>query len=322
MRIFLPGATGALGSRLVPQLVAAGHTVVGTTRHDSRPPAARDRRRAVRARPARRRRGAGRGRGRAPDVLVHELTALAGLGNRVRSPRSSPRPTGGAPRARTCCSPRDGRPGCAGWSRRATAAGRTRGPAVRSRPRRPARPDPGADAAAGAGRDPAPGGGRDRVRRGPRAAVRRLLRPRHLARPGGVHVGVVRARKFPIVGAGAGIVVLPHRRRGLGHRGGDRARRARRLQRRRRRARPGPGVAAGAGRRARRAPAPARAGLAGPAAGRRAGMVMMPSARGMSSAKAKRELDWAPAYPSWRDGFRDLGAASVTERAAHGRAQG
>jgi 2-alkyl-3-oxoalkanoate reductase len=36
------------------------------------------------------------------------------------------------------------------------------------------------------------------------------------------------------------------------------------------------------------------------------GMVMMLSARGMSNAKARRELDWAPAYPSWRDGFRAL----------------
>ena len=32
MRIFVAGATGALGRRLVPLLVANGHTVVGTTR--------------------------------------------------------------------------------------------------------------------------------------------------------------------------------------------------------------------------------------------------------------------------------------------------
>ena len=32
MKIFLAGATGAIGKRLLPQLVAAGHTVTGTTR--------------------------------------------------------------------------------------------------------------------------------------------------------------------------------------------------------------------------------------------------------------------------------------------------
>jgi nucleoside-diphosphate-sugar epimerase len=34
-----------------------------------------------------------------------------------------------------------------------------------------------------------------------------------------------------------------------------------------------------------------------------AGVVMMTEARGASNAKAKRELDWRPAYPSWREGF-------------------
>lgn len=32
MRIFLAGATGAVGTALVPKLVAAGYDVVGTTR--------------------------------------------------------------------------------------------------------------------------------------------------------------------------------------------------------------------------------------------------------------------------------------------------
>jgi len=32
MRIFLAGATGALGRRLVPLLVSGGHQVTGTTR--------------------------------------------------------------------------------------------------------------------------------------------------------------------------------------------------------------------------------------------------------------------------------------------------
>jgi nucleoside-diphosphate-sugar epimerase len=36
MRIFVAGATGAIGRRLVPMLVAAGHTVAGTTRTSAR----------------------------------------------------------------------------------------------------------------------------------------------------------------------------------------------------------------------------------------------------------------------------------------------
>jgi hypothetical protein len=34
-----------------------------------------------------------------------------------------------------------------------------------------------------------------------------------------------------------------------------------------------------------------------------AGVAMMTEIRGASNAKAKRELGWAPAYPSWRKGF-------------------
>jgi hypothetical protein len=31
---------------------------------------------------------------------------------------------------------------------------------------------------------------------------------------------------------------------------------------------------------------------------------MLTQIRGSSNAKAKRELDWMPYWPSWRDGFR------------------
>jgi len=34
-----------------------------------------------------------------------------------------------------------------------------------------------------------------------------------------------------------------------------------------------------------------------------AGVVMMTEARGCSNAKAKRELGWQPAHPTWRQGF-------------------
>jgi nucleoside-diphosphate-sugar epimerase len=36
MRVFVAGATGAIGKQLVPRLVAAGHEVYGTTRSESK----------------------------------------------------------------------------------------------------------------------------------------------------------------------------------------------------------------------------------------------------------------------------------------------
>jgi nucleoside-diphosphate-sugar epimerase len=36
-----------------------------------------------------------------------------------------------------------------------------------------------------------------------------------------------------------------------------------------------------------------------------AGVVLMTELRGASNAKAKRELDWVPRYPSWRQGFKE-----------------
>src|SRR5258706_4486626 len=80
MRIFVTGASGAIGTRLVPQLLARGHQVVGTCHTAGSadrlgragadpivldlldPPAVRD---AVAA--------------AKPDAIVHEATALAGV---------------------------------------------------------------------------------------------------------------------------------------------------------------------------------------------------------------------------------------------------
>jgi nucleoside-diphosphate-sugar epimerase len=45
MKIFIAGASGAIGSHLVPQLVARGHQVVGTTRSAAKTGVLRARRR-------------------------------------------------------------------------------------------------------------------------------------------------------------------------------------------------------------------------------------------------------------------------------------
>lgn len=80
MRVFVAGATGAIGKQLLPRLVAAGHEVHGMTRSESK--------RAMLSElgavpvvadaldPDQVAEAVGRAR---PDVIVHELTAIGGL---------------------------------------------------------------------------------------------------------------------------------------------------------------------------------------------------------------------------------------------------
>jgi 2-alkyl-3-oxoalkanoate reductase len=79
MKVFLAGATGALGSKLVPQLVARGHEVVGMTRSASK----QDLVRSLGARPvvadALDPNAVAQAVASAePEVIVHQLTALSG----------------------------------------------------------------------------------------------------------------------------------------------------------------------------------------------------------------------------------------------------
>jgi 2-alkyl-3-oxoalkanoate reductase len=77
MRVFVAGATGAIGSKLVAALVRRGHEVIGTTRSSERAraieaagatPAVVD---ALDAQAVKRAVGEA-----VPDVIVHELTAI------------------------------------------------------------------------------------------------------------------------------------------------------------------------------------------------------------------------------------------------------
>jgi 2-alkyl-3-oxoalkanoate reductase len=80
MRVFVVGASGAIGTRLVPQLVSAGHQVIGTfvsTGHDQRI-------RALGAEPIALDLLDARAVSRAvlaahPDAIIHEATALANM---------------------------------------------------------------------------------------------------------------------------------------------------------------------------------------------------------------------------------------------------
>src|SRR5205085_6958336 len=44
------------------------------------------------------------------------------------------------------------------------------------------------------------------------------------------------------------------------------------------------------------------------------GVVILTEIRGASNAKAKRELAWRPAHPSWRQGFAEVSGAPAPER--------
>jgi nucleoside-diphosphate-sugar epimerase len=79
MQVFVAGATGAIGTQLIPQLVAAGHDVVGMTRS----PAKTDGLRALGARPVVADALDPDAVARAvaetePEVIVHQLTSLQG----------------------------------------------------------------------------------------------------------------------------------------------------------------------------------------------------------------------------------------------------
>ena len=85
MRVFVAGAAGAIGTRLVPRLVARGHQVTASTRSAGKV----DRLRALGATPVVVDGLDGAAVGEAvahaePDVIVHQMTALAGKPNMRR----------------------------------------------------------------------------------------------------------------------------------------------------------------------------------------------------------------------------------------------
>lgn len=80
MRVFVTGATGAMGQHLVPRLVEAGHKVIATTRT----PGKEERLRAAGAEPVildglDRAAVIAAVRAAAPEVIVHQMTALADM---------------------------------------------------------------------------------------------------------------------------------------------------------------------------------------------------------------------------------------------------
>jgi nucleoside-diphosphate-sugar epimerase len=310
MKVFVAGATGALGRALVPQLVAAGHDVVGQTRTASK----QDLIRSLGARPAVADAldpdAVARVVAEAdPEVIVHQLTALSG----GIDMRHFDRDFAVTNRLRTEGTDHLLAAGRAIGVRRFLAQSYAGWPVARTG-------DPVQSESAPL--DPAPAG----AMRTTHDAIRHLeaavtgagwtkgivLRYGGFygpgtslsVRPEGEHVALIKKRKFPVVGDGAGVWSFIHIEDAAtatvaaverGERGiynvvdDDPAPVAEWL----------PAIASVVGAKPpRRVPR-----WLGRIAAGEAGAVMMTEVRGASNEKAKRELGWTPRYASWRQGF-------------------
>ena len=307
MRVFVAGATGAIGKQLVPRLVEAGHEVHGMTRSESKQamlhelgavPVVADA-----LDPDQVAEAVGRAR---PDVIVHQLTALEG--GDMRHLERSLAPTN---RLRTEGTDHLLSAGQAVGVRRfvaqsigAVSYARTDGP-VKSEE------DPF---------DPAPAremretlaaiGHLEEAVLGARWTEGIVLRygafygPGTSMAPGGEQYEMIRRRRFPLVGDGGGVWSFIHVADAAeatvaaverGNRGiynivdDDPAPVAKWL----------PALAEELG-----AKKPVRVPrFVGRLFAGEAGVVMMTDVRGASNAKAKRELGWRLAHPSWLNGF-------------------
>ncbi|HEU5159213.1 MAG TPA: NAD(P)-dependent oxidoreductase [Streptosporangiaceae bacterium] len=312
MKIFIAGASSAIGGRLVPQLVARGHEVVGTTRSAAKTGALR----ALGAEPvivdALDPDSVADAVAKAePEVIVHQLTALNGpmtmrhvkrmaaATNRLRTEGTdhllaAARAVG----VRTFVAQSN-----ASWMER------TGGPVAVEDDRLEPSPPAGIAAAAVA------------ALRHVEAAVTGITWADGIvlrygafygpgtglsAAPDAVMTEQIRKRKFPIVGGGTGVWSMVHiadaaaatvaaierGRPGIYHVADDEPAQVREILLELARvlgAEP-----------PRRVPAWLARLVAGQGA-----VDLMTRARGISSDKAKRELGWTPRYPSWRTGFAD-----------------
>jgi nucleoside-diphosphate-sugar epimerase len=307
MRVFVAGATGAIGKQLVPRLVAAGHQVQGMTRSESKRAMLYD----LGAEPVVADaldpdQVADAVAGARPEVIVHQLTAIEAL-----DPRHFDRDFALTNRLRTEGTDHLLSAGQAMGVRRFVAQSYGAWPYVRSGGPVKTEEDP---------LDPTPA----REMRETLAAIRYVERavlaaewtkgivlrygafygPGTTMAPGAEQFELVSRRKFPLVGNGAGVWSFIHIADAAeatvaavtqGSRGvynvvdDDPAPVAEWL----------PALAQELGaKKPMHVPRFVGRLIAG-----EAGVVMMTDARGASNAKAKRELGWSPAHPSWRQGF-------------------
>jgi 2-alkyl-3-oxoalkanoate reductase len=307
MRIFLAGATGAVGQSLLPLLMDAGHQVVGMTRSKDKAERLRaagaepviadglDRDAVVAAVTAAR-----------PDAVVHQLTGLSGLANlrkfdaafaltnRLRTEGTDHLLAG----AKAAGVERFVAQSYAGWPYE-----RSGGPVKTEDD--PLDPEPVRSMSAS----------HAAIRHVERAAVEAggiALRyggfygPGTGIAPGGDQLELITKRRFPIVGDGGGVwsfvhihdaaaatlAALEHDGSGVYNIVDDDPAPVREWL---------PVLAQAAGAKPpRRIPRWLARLVAGEAV-----VAMSTEIRGASNAKAKRELGWTPAYPSWREGFAE-----------------
>jgi nucleoside-diphosphate-sugar epimerase len=308
MRVFVAGATGAIGRQLVPRLVARGHEVHGMTRSESKRellhqlgavPVVADALDADQVADA-----VGRAK---PDVIVHELTAIGGLDmrhfdrdfaltNRLRTDGTDHLLSAGqAVGVRRFVAQ-----GVAAYGMYVRAGGpvKTEEEPLESRPAREMRETLAAirhleQAVLGA-----------EWTQGIVLRYGAFYGPGTSLAPGAEQFNLVRRRKFPLVGDGAGVWSFVHVADAAeatvaaierGSRGvynvvdDDPAPVAEWL----------PTLAQQLGaKKPMRVPRFIGRLFAG-----EAGVIMMTEVRGASNSKAKRELAWHPAHPSWRQGF-------------------
>jgi 2-alkyl-3-oxoalkanoate reductase len=318
MHIFLAGATGAVGRSLVPLLISHGHTVTGTTRSPQKADDLRalgaepvvldglDRRAVLEAVAAAR-----------PEAIVNQMTALSGLSDLRKFERDFALTNRLRTEGTQHLLDAAGETGVervivqsyAGWP-----YARTGGPVKTEAD--PLDPDPPKQMRAIL----------DAIRRqealvtAPGGVALRyggFYGPGTGLAPGGEQWESVYARKFPVVGDGGGVwsfvhiedaaaavvAALEHWTPGEVYNIVDDEPAPVRVWL--------PAVAAAIG-----APPPRHVPRW---VGRLMGehvVAMMCEVRGASNAKARSELDWAPKWPTWREGFAALGATRQPARAA------
>jgi nucleoside-diphosphate-sugar epimerase len=293
------GASGAIGTRLVPQLTERGHEVIGT----SRSPANADRIRALGAQPLVLDLLDARAARRAvletqPEAIIHQATALAGAGFSRNLDRSFA-PTN---RLRT--------EGTDTLLAAAREAGVRRFVAQSFASYRYAR-EGGPVKTENDPLDPSPPAGASETNAAMRHLDEAVTDAGGIAlRYGGFYgaandglIGPVRKRQFPVIGDGGGVssfihlddaaaatvLALEHDATGIYNVVDDEPAPMREWL-------PALAEALGA-----KPPRHVPRWLARLIAGQ--GLVMMTESRGASNAKAKRELGWTLRYPSWRQGF-------------------
>jgi nucleoside-diphosphate-sugar epimerase len=307
MKVFVAGATGAMGKQLVPRLVAAGHQVVGMTRSESKQATLRELGATPVVADALNPDQVAEAVGKTePEAIVHQLTAIGAvdvrhwdrgfaLTNRLR--------TQGTDHLLSAAQ--------AVGVRRFVAQSFTGWPYARTGGPVKSEEDP---------LDPTPARGM----RETLAAIRHLeaavtgaawtegivLRyggfygPGTSMSAGGEQFETVRKRKLPVIGNGAGVwsfihiadaaeatlAAVEHGQRGVYNIVDDEPAAVTEWL---------PALATTLD-----APRPWRVPrFVGRLLGGETAVVVMTEARGASNAKAKRELAWQPRHPSWREGF-------------------